>query len=180
VTIDGRSFAPQLQGQSGSPREWAFVQLGRNWYVRDDQWKLNHAGELFDMKGAPFEEKPVAADSADAAAAGARKRLQAVLAKLDVKSGKIHHGDGTGKHEKNSTAKATGAAEPTPPADATDATREARFAKLDKDKTGKVTRAVFMSRQSDQETGARRFDQWDVNKDGVLTREEFLNQGAVK
>ena len=37
-----------------------------------------------------------------------------------------------------------------------------------------------MSRQSDQETGARRFDQWDVNKDGVLTREEFLHQGTVK
>ena len=180
VTIDGKSFAPQLHGQSGSPREWAFVQLGRSWYVRDDQWKLNHAGELFDMKGAPFEEKPVAVDSADAASVDARKRLQAVLVKLDVKSGKIHHGDGTGKHEKNSTAKATGAAEPAPPADATDATREARFAKLDKNKTGKVTREIFMSRQSDQETGARRFDQWDVNKDGVLTREEFLHQGTVK
>ncbi|MEK7751179.1 MAG: sulfatase-like hydrolase/transferase, partial [Acidobacteriota bacterium] len=48
VTIDGRSFAAQLRGQKGSPREWIFVQLGRRWYVRDDGWKLNEAGELFD------------------------------------------------------------------------------------------------------------------------------------
>src|SRR5260221_4635594 len=29
-TIDGRSFAPQLAGKKGSPREWIYVQLGKN------------------------------------------------------------------------------------------------------------------------------------------------------
>ena len=33
--LDGRSFAPQLHGQSGSPREWVFVQLGEKWFARD-------------------------------------------------------------------------------------------------------------------------------------------------
>jgi arylsulfatase A-like enzyme len=99
VTIDGKSFASILKGEEGTPREWIFVQLGRNWYVRESKWKLNHAGELFDMKDAPFEEKPVASDSADAEAIAARARLQAVLDKLDVKSGKIAHGDGTGKND---------------------------------------------------------------------------------
>jgi len=88
VTYDGRSFAPQLRGEKGNPREWIFVQLGRNWYVRDDGWKLNQAGELFDMKDAPFVEKLVPADSTDKAAVDARKRLQAVLDKLNPAGGK--------------------------------------------------------------------------------------------
>ena len=77
VTIDGHSFAPQLQGRPGKPREWVFVQLDQNWYVRDAQWKLNQAGELFDMKDAPFAQVPASADSNDAKAAKAR--LQAAL-----------------------------------------------------------------------------------------------------
>ena len=99
VTIDGKSFASILKGEEGTPREWIFVQLGRNWYVRESNWKLNHAGELFDMKDAPFEEKPVATDSTDPEAIAARARLQSVLDKLDVKNGKIAHGDGTGKND---------------------------------------------------------------------------------
>jgi arylsulfatase A len=99
VTIDGKSFASILKGEEGTPREWIFVQLGRNWYVRESNWKLNHAGELFDMKDAPFEEKPVATDSTDPEAIAARARLQVVLDKLDVKNGKIAHGDGTGKND---------------------------------------------------------------------------------
>lgn len=88
VTIDGRSFAPRLRGQTGNPREWIYVQLGRRWYVRDDGWKLNQAGELFDMKDSPFVEQAVAEDSKDEAAVAARKRLQAVLAKLNPAGGK--------------------------------------------------------------------------------------------
>src|SRR6185369_16695154 len=65
VKFDGTSFAPQLRGEPGKPREWVFVQLGAGWYVRDDGWKLNQAGELFSMKDAPFVESPVAADSTD-------------------------------------------------------------------------------------------------------------------
>jgi arylsulfatase A len=85
---DGHSFAPQLRGEQGSPREWIFVQLGRRWYVRDDGWKLNRAGELFDMKDSPFVEQLVPADSKDPAAAAARTRLQAVLDALNPAGGK--------------------------------------------------------------------------------------------
>ncbi len=93
VVYDGRSFAPQLRGRKGSPREWIFVQLGRNWYVRDDEWKLNQAGELFDMKDSPIVEKPAPGDSSDEAAAAARKRLQAVLDKLNPAGGKTISSD---------------------------------------------------------------------------------------
>ncbi len=88
VTIDGRSFAAQLRGQKGNPREWIYVQLGRRWYVRDDGWKLNQAAELSNMKDAPFVEEAVAEDSKDETAIAARKRLQAVLDKLSPASGK--------------------------------------------------------------------------------------------
>jgi len=77
VTIDGRSFAPQLQGRPGKPREWVFVQLDQNWYVRDARWKLDQAGDLFDMKDAPFAQVPASPDSDDAKAA--KTGLQAVL-----------------------------------------------------------------------------------------------------
>ena len=53
TVIDGRSMAAQFRGEKGQPRDWAFVQLARKWYVRSTGWKLNQAGELYDMSGAP-------------------------------------------------------------------------------------------------------------------------------
>lgn len=103
VSIDGHSFASQLRGERGQPREWIFVELGKHWYVRDANWKLNESGELFDMKGAPFEEKLVATD--DAKGIVARKRLQAVLDRLDPAHGKTDPGDGSGRHAKKAQKK---------------------------------------------------------------------------
>ncbi len=80
--IDGRSFAPQLLGKNGQPREWAYVQLGDKRYVRSDRWKLTGNGELFDMKEAPFREITVPADSNSSEAKAARTQLQAVLDNL--------------------------------------------------------------------------------------------------
>lgn len=76
VTLDSHSFAPQLGGEKGTPREWVYVQLDADRYVRDARWKLTGDGKLFDMADAPFTEKP-ATDEA------ARNRLQAVLDKLN-------------------------------------------------------------------------------------------------
>ena len=98
VTIDGRSFAPQLLGQPGQPRDWAFVQLARMWYVRNAGWKLNEKGELYDLSDAPFVETLVTADTTDPAAVAARKELQAALDKLNPAGGIIDDGDGTGRH----------------------------------------------------------------------------------
>lgn len=88
VIFDGRSFAPQLRGQKGNPREWIFVQLGAQWYVRDAGWKLNQKGELFEMSDAPFVETLVPVEGQSAEAAAARARLQAVLDKLNPAGGK--------------------------------------------------------------------------------------------
>ncbi len=97
--IDGRSFAPQLAGKKGSPRDWIYVQLGKNWYVKERSWKMNQSGELYDMRDAPFEEKLVPGDAKDPDAAAARGRLQTILAGLNPAGGKTEAfvGGGNGK-----------------------------------------------------------------------------------
>jgi arylsulfatase A len=98
TVIDGRSFAAPLHGAQGQPRDWAFIQLAKMWYVREAGWKLNQAGELFDMSQAPFEEKLVAADTKESVVIAARKRLQPVLDQLNPAGGILDDGDGTGRH----------------------------------------------------------------------------------
>ena len=98
VVIDGQSFLPQIKGEKGTPREWAYVQLARMWYVRSMKWKLNEKGELYDMSGAPFEEKLVPVDSTDPVAVAERAKLQAALNKLNPAGGILDDGDGTGRH----------------------------------------------------------------------------------
>jgi arylsulfatase A len=99
VTIDGRSFATQVQGGQGKLRDWAFVQLARNWYVRETGFKLTQDGELFDMADAPFAETLVPKDSQDAAAVAARKRLQLALQQLNPAGGIMDQGGESGRHE---------------------------------------------------------------------------------
>ncbi|NBS84430.1 MAG: hypothetical protein EBS59_07040 [Verrucomicrobia bacterium] len=106
VIIDGHSFLPQIKGEKGTPREWAYVQLARMWYVRDMNWKLNEKGELYDMSGAPFEEKLFPADTTDSVAIAERAKLQAALDKLNPAGGILDDGDGTGRHGGKSEKKA--------------------------------------------------------------------------
>lgn len=101
VILDGKSFAPQLKGKKGTPREWIFMELGNQWYVREEKWKLNRANELYDMRNAPFEEILVPADSKDELAMSARQRLSAVLKSINPEGGIIDDADGSGRHKSN-------------------------------------------------------------------------------
>ena len=186
--IDGKSLLPQIKGETKSPRTWAFTQLGENYYVREAGWKLNQTGQLFDMKNAPFEEILVPADSKDEAAVAARKRLTTALAELNPGAGVKGEGSGRGDKTKKNKKKADAAAKAEATPAATTATaavdpaadRAAKFDKLDKDKTGKLTREYYTTHQSNAAAAAERFDRMDVNKDGVVTREEFINNGGKK
>ncbi|MEP6955513.1 MAG: sulfatase-like hydrolase/transferase [Chthoniobacterales bacterium] len=82
VTIDGHSFAPQIRGETGDPRQWVYVELQGRRYVASKRWKLNASGELFDMKDAPFKQIPVAPDTADPEAIAGRKQLRDVMDRL--------------------------------------------------------------------------------------------------
>jgi len=82
--IDGRSFAPQLQGKKGSPREWVYGAIekpeGFHRFVRDANWMLTGAGVLTSTKDAPFTEIRVRSEEPEAIAA--RHRLQSILSQL--------------------------------------------------------------------------------------------------
>jgi arylsulfatase A len=96
VTIDGRSFMPQLHGEKGNPRDWIFCwyqrdpgkQLHR--FARDKRWKLyeessaDRAGKLFDVSADVLEQNPIEQGQGGAEAAAARAKLQAVLDKLSA------------------------------------------------------------------------------------------------
>lgn len=95
LKLDGTSFAYELKGGKGVPRNWIFTELGNDWYVREANWKLNRAGELFDMSNAPFEEKLTAIDDKTKVI---KDRLQAVLDSLNPAGGYLDKGDGSGRH----------------------------------------------------------------------------------
>jgi hypothetical protein len=66
---------------------------------------MNEQAELFDMRDAPFVEKPVAAAADTEASKAARQRLTAVLAELNPAAGKTDGNAGTkrpGKLKRNS------------------------------------------------------------------------------
>ena len=103
--LDGKSFAYQLKGTKGVARDWIFTELGNDWYVRSANWKLNRAGQLFDMRNAPFEEKEVAIDDTNKAE---KDKLQMVLDSLNPAGGILDKGDGSGRHATKVKAKNKG------------------------------------------------------------------------
>jgi arylsulfatase A len=111
---DGQTFAPQLRGEAGKPRDWAYVQLGAKWFVRERGFKMNEQAELYDMSDAPFVEKLITPATDTEASKAARTRLTTVLAELNPTAGKadadgkekgkgkkgMKKGDGKGKKKK--------------------------------------------------------------------------------
>ena len=82
VAIDGRSFAPQLRGEPGNPRDWAYTQWEGDAWVRTKHWKLYRSGNLFDMKNDPLEQTPIQIESETEESASIKQSLQAVFKKL--------------------------------------------------------------------------------------------------
>lgn len=85
VAIDGRSFAPQLRGRSGKPREWIYCYYDPRWanfrpstYAQDKQYKLYSDGRLFDYRADPREATPIN-QSETREQAAARSKLQRVI-----------------------------------------------------------------------------------------------------
>jgi arylsulfatase A len=76
--LDGRSFAPQLLGKKGNPRDWIFTQLGHKRLARNDRFLLHDDGRIYDIPNDLFEKNDLStSDKPDVVAA--KKQLQAVL-----------------------------------------------------------------------------------------------------
>ena len=56
--------------------------------------------------------------------------------------------------------------------------RNALFDSKDKNRDGKLTREEFLAKQSDPDEATKRFPRFDANQDGVLSRTEFVTQGG--
>jgi len=91
VTIDGRSFLPQIKGEKGSPREWIFCHYeprhGKNdrevRYAQDQRYKLYQDKRMFDLQNDPLEKNALPiTDARDPA----REKLGAVLDKFEKES----------------------------------------------------------------------------------------------
>jgi arylsulfatase A len=84
LKIDGRSFFPQLNAETGKPREWIY-----SWYsprgeplrefAFNPHFKLYRSGEFYDVAADPAEKKPLAVASLSGEAASTAKKLQAAL-----------------------------------------------------------------------------------------------------
>lgn len=90
VTIDGKSFLPQLRGEKGNPREWVLVHHDPRpgWdkdgytlvrFARDQRFKLYSDGKLYDVPADLLERSPIPPGQGGPEAEAARKKLQAVL-----------------------------------------------------------------------------------------------------
>ena len=82
VIIDGKSFAPQIRGEKGKPREWIFNQFEGKAWVRTKQWKLYEDGRFFDMITDPQENNPVEVKDMDELSLMEREKLQKVFNQL--------------------------------------------------------------------------------------------------
>ena len=90
--FDGVSFAPQLRGRKGTPREWIYCyyepvpgpEPKPTIFARDQRWKLYGDGRLYDISGDVLEENPVTDGGP------ARKKLQAALDSMPSEGMKIH------------------------------------------------------------------------------------------
>ena len=88
LTVDGRSFLPQIKGEQGTPREWIFCHYDPRWsiwkpcrFVRDKRWKLYGDGRLFDLQADPLEKSPIG-DSQDKEIVAIRRKFQQILARM--------------------------------------------------------------------------------------------------
>ena len=154
--------------------------------IRDERWRLTLwrertgskivATELYDEQNDPDEtvslhDKP----ESKAIIESLSKFLPPVVTEAPEKKKKGQ----TKKENKAKAAEATSpASPPTPAAAAPSENRGPRFDKLDKQKTGKLTRESYITHQSDAKAAGERFDNWDTNHDGILTREEYVTQGG--
>ena len=91
VELDGVSFAPQLRGQAGTPRQWIYCWYYRNGkpeksggeWARTKRYKLHVDGRLFDVAADPLEQRPLVVAEDDSVLQEIRRRLADVLRRYE-------------------------------------------------------------------------------------------------
>ncbi|MHC4248482.1 MAG: sulfatase-like hydrolase/transferase [Planctomycetota bacterium] len=109
--IDGRSFAPQLRGERGNPRDWVFCWYERNGkrsgkvkrFARNQVYKLYHDGRFYNIPADELEKKQLSPNQIDTSAREVQARLKAVIDEIygDEKDFPYAKGASSGKKKKN-------------------------------------------------------------------------------
>jgi len=79
ITLDGRSFAPQLRGEAGRPRDWVYSGHRGRSFLRDERWKLTNSGALYDLTRDPDETAAISPGADTPESAAARARLESYV-----------------------------------------------------------------------------------------------------
>ena len=86
LTLDGRSFLPQLRGQRGEPRPWVYCWYARNGgptasaeFAMTERYKLYRDGRMYDLSRDLDEQQALDASGTTPEAAAARKLLAGAL-----------------------------------------------------------------------------------------------------
>lgn len=109
--IDGRSFAPQLRGRTGDPREWLFSYYWPKPIVEPDafpdrrfawteDYKLYATGELYEMEENPHTSVPIEVGSGGPEVRAARQKLQNALRTMPLEPRALLHPDSTTGEQK--------------------------------------------------------------------------------
>ena len=88
LKIDGRSFLPQLRGETGAPREWLYAwynpgggATASSEFAHDARYKLYTDGRFYDVQKDDWEKKPLTALTDEAKEA--KLKLQAALKQFE-------------------------------------------------------------------------------------------------
>jgi arylsulfatase A len=86
VTIDGHSFAAQLNGETGKPREWIYTWYAQHGgpkakseFARSKNLKLYRDGRVFDLLKDPFEQHALSTSDVASGDAEEIQKLQAAI-----------------------------------------------------------------------------------------------------
>jgi iduronate 2-sulfatase len=171
--LDGASFAAVLKDPAAETKEAVFHVYPRSqgmgravWTSRHRlvEWKKPGAAadtavlELYDYETDPAETKNLAAERPEVVA-----QLRTILAKQPEAKSQIGAGKNAGRK---------------PAAGKPKQDRAAMFAKRDKNGDGKLSREEFLANQPDPDQAPKRFIAFDTDKDGFLSKEEFVTMGG--
>ncbi len=171
--LDGASVVAALKNPAAAAKEAVFhvyprgqmmgraVRTARHRLV---EWKRPGAAaesavlELYDYEADPAETKNLAAEQPAIVA-----QLRAILAQQPEAKPQVGAG-------KKASAKAAAAK---PRQD-----RAAMFARRDKNGDGRLSREEFLANQPDPDQAPKRFVAFDTDKDGFLSKDEFITMGG--